>query len=141
VGCTNNAANGFPVPWVARQLDSLPGEAWSAVPPTAPPKKPNGQRFRVGPFLMGLGKRRRERRSRHLGVVGVAVGCAPGGGVVGHPPDGTPCRHNGQRFRVGPFLHCRCRKWLGVAIMFLALAPLCPGGRPLEDEIVALIPA
>ena len=33
-------------------------------------------------FLMGLGKQRRERRSRHLGVVGLAVGCAPGWGIV-----------------------------------------------------------
>jgi hypothetical protein len=36
----------------------------------------------------------------------------------------------------------RCRERLGVAIMFLALAPFCPGGRPLEAEIVlALNPA
>ena len=41
-------------------------------------------------FFMGLGKRRRERRSRPLGVVGMAVGCAPGGGCHDKPGDMSP---------------------------------------------------
>jgi hypothetical protein len=59
---------------------------WNA----GPPKTKNGCAFAWARFLMGLGKRSRERRSRHLGVVGMVVGCAPGGGLVGHPPDEMP---------------------------------------------------
>jgi hypothetical protein len=47
-----------------------------------PKKKQMGSASTWARFLMGLGKQRRERRSRHLGVVGLAVGCAPGWGIV-----------------------------------------------------------
>ena len=184
----------YTVPWVARRLDSLPGEAWSAVPPMerrSPPK--NGSASAWARFLMGLGKRRRERSSRHLGVVGMAVGCAPGGGLVGHTPDGMPASQKKimgsasawARFLMGlgkqrrerrprhlgvvslavgcapgwgivfiPSMECRadtmgsasawarffmgfgrrCREWLGVAIMFLALAPFATAAGPSRTK-------
>jgi hypothetical protein len=50
--------------------------------PAPPKKKQMGSASTWARFLMGLGKQRRERRSRHLGVVGLAVGCAPGWGIV-----------------------------------------------------------
>ena len=96
-------------------------------------------------FLVGLGKQHHGWHSRHLGVVGLAVGCAPGWGIVSislmeRRADTMGRASAWARFFMG--FGRRRREWLGVAIMFLALAPFCPGGRPLEDEIVlALNPA
>ena len=58
-----------------------------------------------------------------------------------HPLNGTPGSASVWAYFVMGFGR-RCRERLGVAIMFLALPPFCPGGRPLEAEIVlALNPA
>ena len=114
---------------------------WNA----GPPKKPNGQRFRMGPFPHGFGQTTPRTALPALG------GRRPGGWMcsrVGrslHPLDGTPCRHNGQRFRVGPFLHGfwpPTPQTAGRGNRVPRPRPFCPGGRPLEDEIVlSLIPA
>jgi len=55
---------------------------WSSPRWNAGPKNKMGSALAWARFLMGLGKQRRERRSRHLGVVSLAVGCAPGWGIV-----------------------------------------------------------
>ncbi len=79
---------------VGMAVDCAPGGGLVGRLPTGMPAQKMGSASAWARFLMGLGKQRRERRSRHLGVVGMAVGCAPGWGIVRHPLGGTPCRHN-----------------------------------------------
>ncbi len=88
-------------------------------------------------FLMGLGKQRHERRSLYLGVGGLAVGCAPGWGIVFIPS--MECRANTMgsasawaHFFMG--FGRRCHGRLGVAIMFLALAPFAPAAGPSRTK-------
>ena len=62
----------------------------AALPPLAVPlperrPKKNRQRFRVGTVHHILGKQRRKRRSRHLGVAGVVVGAMHGGAWLAVP--------------------------------------------------------
>ena len=88
-------------------------------------------------FLMGLGKQHRERRSRYLGVVGLAVGCAPGWGIVFIPSMERRADTMGSASVWAHFFMGfgrRCRKRLGVAIMFLALAPFAPAAGPSRTK-------
>jgi hypothetical protein len=101
------------------------------------PCRHNGQRFRVGPFPHGFGQTTPRTALPALGSR------RPGGWMcsrVGHslhPLDGTPCRHNGQRFRVARFsmgFGRRRRERLGVAIMFLNLAHFAPAAGPSRTK-------
>jgi hypothetical protein len=105
--------------------------------PAPPKKKTNGQRFHVGPFPHGFGQTTPRTALPALGSR------RPGGWMcsrVGHslhPLDGTPCRHNGQRFRVARFsmgFGRRRRERLGVAIMFLNLAHFAPAAGPSRTK-------
>jgi hypothetical protein len=86
---------------------------------------------------MGLGKQRHERRSRHLGVVGLAVGCAPGWGIV------SISLMERRADTMGRASACACfsmgfgrrrHERLGVAIVFLALAPFAPAAGPSRSH-------
>jgi hypothetical protein len=122
-----------------------PGGGLAGRPPHGMPAQNLGSASAWARFLMGLCKQRHEWHSRHLGVVGPAVGCAPGWGIVRRPLDGTPCQLNGQRFCVGPFL---CGFWpptprtAGRGNRVPRPRALCRGGRPLEDGLaLAPVPA
>ena len=146
--CTNDAANGFPVVG-GTAVGLTPGGGLAGRPPDGtpapPPNNTNGQRFRVGPFPHGFGQTTPRMALPALG------GRWPGSWMcsrVGHslhPLNGTPCRPNGQRFRVGLFRHGfwpPMPRAAGRGNHVPRPRPLCPGGRPLEDEIVlALNPA
>jgi hypothetical protein len=101
------------------------------------PKNIMGSASAWARFLMGLGKQRRKRRPRRLGVVSLAVGCAPGWGIVFIPlmerrADTMGSASAWARFFMG-FGRQR-REGLGMAIMFLALAPFAPAAGPLRTK-------
>ena len=143
--CTNDAANSFPVVG-GTAVGLTPGGGLAGRPPDGTPAVPQttqmGSASAWARFLMGLGKQHHGWHSRHLGVVGLAVGRV---GHSLHPLNGTPCRPNGQRVRVGLFRHGfwpPMPRAAGRGNHVPRPCPLCPGGRPLEDEIVlALHPA
>ena len=90
--CTTDAANGFPVVGgTAVGLapeGGLVGRPPDGTPP--PPKKANGQRFRMGPFPHGVGQTMPREALPTLGGREHGGWLCPGGGLVGHPPDGMP---------------------------------------------------
>ena len=117
-----------------------PGGGLVGHPPDGMPARPKNQMGSASAwarFLMGLGKQRRERRSRHLGVFGLAVGCAPGWGIVFIPSmerraDTMGSASAWARFSMG--FGRRRRERLGVAIMFLNLAPFAPAAGPSRTK-------
>ena len=116
-----------------------PGGGLVGHPPDGMPAPPKemGSASAWARFLMGFGKQRRERRSRHLGVVGLAVGCAPGWGIVSIPSmerraDTMGSASAWARFSMG--FGRRRRERLGVAIMFLNLAHFAPAAGPSRTK-------
>jgi hypothetical protein len=109
---------------------------WSSPQWNAGPKQ-NGQRFRVCLFCHGFGKTTPQMVLPALGVVGLAVECAPGWGIVFIPSMERRADTMGSasvwaRFIMG--VGRRHRERLGVTIVFLALAPFAPAAGPSRTK-------
>ena len=113
---------------------------WSSPRWNADPKQ-NGQRFCVCPFPHGFEQTTLRTVLPALGVVSLVVGCAPGWGIVFIPSmerraDKMDIASAWARFFMG--FGRRHRKRLGVAIVFLALAPFAPAAGPLRTKLSSL---
>jgi hypothetical protein len=140
VGCTNKRCERLSHPLCGTAVGLAPGGGLVGHPPNGMPAPPKemGSASAWARFLMGLGKQHHGWHSRHLGVVGLAVGCAPGWGIVfipsmEHRADPMGSASAWAYFVMG--FGRRCRERLGVAIMFLALAPFAPAAGPSRTKL------